>query len=225
MTTIVGSTHTISTPSPQGGSTFVSWSDGLEQQHSITVAATNMTVTATFSGNNLPPVASISSPAATLTFKVGDVVSYSGTSTSQPQDAIPGATLTWQINLTHCPGGICQTQLHASGTGPSGSFTVPNHGDGSSFAIVLTATDGGGLSHTVSRTIQPQTVQVTLATTPTGLQVTYDGITGTAPLVRTASRRRHANDQRAVSSGVERLSSRGPMRARSSTTSRWAPRT
>ncbi len=184
-TTIAGSTHTIFAPSPQGASTFASWSDGGAQSHNVTVGTTNMTRTATF-GGNLPPVATISTPAATLTFKVGDVVSYSGSATSPPGDTVPGATLTWQIKLTHCPGGICQTQVHASSTGPSGTFTVPNHGDGSSFEIILTATDSGGLAHTVSRVIQPQTVQVTLATNPTGLQVTYDGITGTAPFVRTA---------------------------------------
>jgi PKD repeat protein len=184
-TTIVGSQHAIFAPTPQGASNFVSWSDGGANPHNITMGTANITRTATFSGN-LAPVASISTPAATLKYKVGDVVSYSGSATSPPGDAVPGATLTWEIKLTQCPGGVCQTQVHATSTGSSGSFTVPQHGDGSSFEIILTATDSGGLSHTVSRTILPQTVQLTVTTNPAGLQVTYDGITGTAPLVRTA---------------------------------------
>ena len=141
--------------------------------------------TVTVRVGNLPPVATISAPAATLTFKVGDVVTYQGSATSQPQDPIPGATLTWQIVIHHCPQGECHAHPFTTGSGPSGTFTAPDHGDESHFEIILTATDGGGLSHTVSRTIQPQTVQLTLATSPSGLQVVYDGITGTAPLVKT----------------------------------------
>jgi hypothetical protein len=48
-TVIVNSVRTINAPSPQGGSTFVSWSDGGTAQHSITVAAANMTLTASYS--------------------------------------------------------------------------------------------------------------------------------------------------------------------------------
>jgi glucose/arabinose dehydrogenase/PKD repeat protein len=183
-TTIVGSQHVINAPSPQGGSTFVSWSDGGAQQHTVTVGASNMTRTATFA-SNLPPVATINTPTAVTTFKVGDVVAYSGAATSAPQDAIPGATLTWAIVRHECPGGVCQTFTHATGSGATGSFTVGDHGDQVQFEIRLTALDNGGLSHTVTRTIQPQTVQLTLATNPAGLQVAYNGTTGTAPLVRT----------------------------------------
>jgi hypothetical protein len=48
ITSIVGSTQTISAPSPQGNSIFASWSDGGAQQHNITIGASNTTLTATF---------------------------------------------------------------------------------------------------------------------------------------------------------------------------------
>jgi glucose/arabinose dehydrogenase len=49
-TTVVGSTHTISTPTPQGSNVFQSWSDGGALQHDVVVGTSPMTVTATFSG-------------------------------------------------------------------------------------------------------------------------------------------------------------------------------
>jgi hypothetical protein len=48
VTSIVGSTQTISVPSPQGAFTFQSWSDGGAQQHNITIGSSNTTRTATF---------------------------------------------------------------------------------------------------------------------------------------------------------------------------------
>ena len=61
---------------------------------------------------------------------------------------------------------------------------MPDHGDESYFEIILTATDGGGLTATTSVSIEPQTVQVTLQTSPAGLQVVYDGTPYTAPITR-----------------------------------------
>jgi hypothetical protein len=46
---------------------------------------------------------------------------------------------------------------------------------------VLTARDGAGLTGTASVAIYPLTVQVTLATSPSGLQLVYNGTSHTAP--------------------------------------------
>jgi PKD repeat protein len=134
---------------------------------------------------NLPPVATISAPAATFTYQVGTVVSYSGSATDPEQGTLPPSALSWQIVIHHCPGGACHTHPFTSFTGTSGSFTVPDHGDDSYFEIILTATDAGGLTGTASVNIQPQTVQLTVASAPAGLLVTYDGTEAAAPLVRT----------------------------------------
>jgi glucose/arabinose dehydrogenase len=91
------------------------------------------TDTVTITVGNLPPVAAIATPLASLQYKVGDLVSYSGSATSPPQDPIPGATLTWQIILHHCPGGACHAHPYTTSSGPTGSFTVPDHGDESHF--------------------------------------------------------------------------------------------
>ncbi|MBL8211862.1 MAG: NPCBM/NEW2 domain-containing protein, partial [Bryobacterales bacterium] len=52
---IVGSTHSIFAPSPQGSMAFQSWSDGKAQQHDIVVGTTAATYTAVFTGTDTAP--------------------------------------------------------------------------------------------------------------------------------------------------------------------------
>jgi glucose/arabinose dehydrogenase len=134
---------------------------------------------------NRAPTATITAPSASLKYKVGDVIVYSGAAADPEDGAVPGAALSWQILLQHCPGGLCHTHFLTTSTGSGGSFTVPDHGDDSHLDIVLTATDSGGLAGTASVSIYPQTVTVTLATVPGSLQVIYDGRGATAPLTIT----------------------------------------
>ena len=134
---------------------------------------------------NRGPTATISAPASTLRYKVGDVINFAGSATDPEDGAIPAARLSWQITIQHCPGGVCHTHVLLNTTGSSGSFTVPDHGDDSFFELNFTATDSGGLTGSASVSVLPQTVQVTLASAPTGLQVVYDGTTAVAPLSRT----------------------------------------
>jgi glucose/arabinose dehydrogenase len=143
------------------------------------------TASVTIEVGNRPPAATIGSPSSTFTYRVGTVVNFSGSATDPDEGTLPASALSWQIVIHHCPGGSCHTHPFLSATGASGSFTVPDHGDQSFFELILTATDAGGLTSTVSRNIQPQTVQMTVASSPTGLQVIYDGTIGAAPLVRT----------------------------------------
>jgi glucose/arabinose dehydrogenase len=60
-TAVAGSTHTIFTPSPQGGFTFGSWSDAGAQSHDVTVGTANATYTATFTGSGSVPPTLVSS--------------------------------------------------------------------------------------------------------------------------------------------------------------------
>jgi hypothetical protein len=127
------------------------------------------------------PVATIAAPAPSLTYKVGDVVSFSGSATDVEDGAIPDSGLSWQVIVHHCPGGVCHLHPFMSVAGPSGSFTVPDHGDDSYFELALTATDSSGKTGLASVSIRPQTVKLTLATSPPGLQVVYGGTAYTAP--------------------------------------------
>ncbi len=129
-----------------------------------------------------PPTATIDTPSGSLTYKVGDVISFSGHAVDPQEGILAAAGLQWQVLIHHCPGGSCHIHFLTSPQGVTdGRFTIPDHGDESYFEIVLTATDGGGLADTKSVTIHPQTAVVTLQTSPAGFQINYDGTNYTAP--------------------------------------------
>ncbi len=132
--------------------------------------------------SNNKPVPTISAPLSTFRYKVGDVVAFSGSATDPEDGNIPAAQLSWAVKIHHCPGGVCHVHNFTTATGASGSFTVPDHGDDSYFEVILTALDSGGLSDSVSRSLQPLTVPLTLATNPAGLQVVDGGTALTAPV-------------------------------------------
>jgi hypothetical protein len=65
-----------------------------------------------------------------------------------------------------------------------GSFQIPTAGETSAnvfYRIHLTVRDSGGLTHATFRDIHPRTAIITLASNPTGLQLTLDGQPVTAP--------------------------------------------
>jgi glucose/arabinose dehydrogenase len=135
---------------------------------------------------NNPPTPVIASPAVGTLFKVGDVITYSGSATDTEDGALPPSSLEWTITLYHCPAGDCHVHPFLHATGSSGSFTVPDHGDNFYVELTLWATDNGGATSTTSRIINPQTGQVTLNTNPSGLQLVYGGTTVTAPFTTTS---------------------------------------
>ena len=150
-------------------------SDGRGGSHSATVS---------LSVGNLAPVPAILSPSATFRFKVGDVVAYSGSASDAEDGPIPEERLTWTVTLRHCAAGTCHSHPYATSTGATGSFTIPDHGDEVHFELQLTATDSAGLTGSRRITLHPQLVQVTLQTSPPGLELVFDGTSATAPLVR-----------------------------------------
>jgi hypothetical protein len=67
----------------------------------------------------------------------------------------------------------------------SGSFNAPDHDYPSHLELRLTATDSGGLSDAESVELQPQTVQLSFATQPTGLQLVVGSTSEATPFTRT----------------------------------------
>ncbi|HEX5751651.1 MAG TPA: PQQ-dependent sugar dehydrogenase [Archangium sp.] len=135
---------------------------------------------------NLAPVVTITSPAHGSSFKVGDVITWSGEASDAEDGRLPADRLSWIVTLHHCIQGTCHAHPYSASTGASGSLLIPDHGDEFYFDLTLSASDSGGLTarHTVS--IYPRTVQLTLETVPSGLRVLLNGQSGTAPLTRTA---------------------------------------
>jgi glucose/arabinose dehydrogenase len=128
------------------------------------------------------PVPTISSPTANQTFAVGDLVQLSGSATDAEDGPIPASGLTWQVVLFHCPGGACHQHPFSTFSGPTASFTAPDHGDDSYIQVNLVATDSSGRTATATTTMQPRTVTFTLDTSPTGLSVIYGGASFTTPV-------------------------------------------
>jgi hypothetical protein len=133
-------------------------------------------------GNNTPPTVAIQTPVATQQFKVGDTITFSGTWSDAQDATLPDANLVWEVTLQHCTNGSCHSHpgFHQA-TGLTGSFVAPDHGDGMFFEIAFTVADSAGLSSTATVAIQPRTVQLTLATNPSAMQVVLAGSGATAP--------------------------------------------
>jgi chitodextrinase len=127
---------------------------------------------------NTPPVPTITSPAAGSTFAVGQQVTLRGQATDAEDGKFPASRMAWQVLLHHVPdGGVEHTHPLASGVGSSLTFTFPAPEDlaataGSWVEAIFTATDSAGASASVTRRLDPVRVTITLATAPTGFQVT-----------------------------------------------------
>ncbi len=134
---------------------------------------------------NVAPTATIASPSAGLTWKVGDVINFSG-SANDPQDGnLTGTSLTWTLIINHCPNNNCHQHVVQSWNGSSGSFVAPDHEYPSSLELQFRAVDSGGLSDTKSVVLQPQTVTLTVASSPGGLTVGFNATSAAAPIVQT----------------------------------------
>ena len=134
---------------------------------------------------NSPPTPTINSPAAGTLWKVGDVISFSGTGTDAQDGTLPASALTWTLALEHCPSNCHEHVLQTFVGVASGSFVAPDHEYPSYLELRLTATDSGGLQTTVVRRLDPRTVVLTFQTTPGGMNLAVDGTTNSASFSRT----------------------------------------
>jgi len=87
----------------------------------------------------------------------------------------------------HCPD-LCHAHILDSSSfdgQASGSFSAPDHDYPSHLELTLTATDSFGSSASVSRELNPKTVNLTLKTSPTGLKIGFDQLQAATPFTRT----------------------------------------
>ncbi|MGH3648684.1 MAG: PKD domain-containing protein, partial [Micromonosporaceae bacterium] len=175
---------------------------GLTAQHTYTSVGSytaKLTVTDTLgatdtelipiSVGNGPPTATIDTPAASTTWKVGDTISFTGHASDPQQGTLPASALDWQLRLYHChesdPTDCHLHYLRDWEEVASGSFSAPDHEYPSYLELALTATDSGGLTHTTARRLDPKTVDLTFGSDPVGLQLSAGGHSGAAPFTRT----------------------------------------
>ncbi len=151
-----------------------------------TRGGTSISAPITISAGNTPPTAVVDTPLSTLTWKVGDTITFSGHATDAQDGTLPASALAWQVIIHHCPSN-CHTHIYQTFDGVAGgSFPAPDHEYPSYLEIQLTATDTQGLTNVASVNINPQTASLNFQTSPTGLQLTV-GTSGpqTTPFTQT----------------------------------------
>ena len=128
-----------------------------------------------------PPVATIDTPLASLTWKVGDVINFSGHAIDAEDGVLPATQLSWSLIMHHCSTN-CHTHPVQDFLGvASGSFTAPDHEYPSYLELRLTVTDSTGLTDSTSVLLDPQTVVLSFQSNPTGLQLVVGGASATTP--------------------------------------------
>jgi PKD repeat protein len=139
----------------------------------------------TITVGNTPPTAVINTPPAGTTWKVGDVINFSGSATDVQDGNLPASALTWELTLYHCPSNCHTHPLQTFVGRASGSFVAPDHEYPSYLELKLTATDSGGLTNTKSLRLDPRTVVLTFQSTPGGLQLAVNGTQAKSSFTRT----------------------------------------
>jgi glucose/arabinose dehydrogenase/PKD repeat protein len=144
------------------------------------------TASVTISVGNTPPSAVIDAPTSGTTWKVGDIITFSGHATDPQEGTLGAGALTWSLVLRHCPSTCHEHPVQSWSGVASGSFVAPDHEYPSHLDLRLTATDSGGSSSTTSVRLDPRTVDLTFATAPSGLTLAVGSTSQTAPFTRRA---------------------------------------
>jgi glucose/arabinose dehydrogenase len=135
---------------------------------------------------NEGPTPVIESPSADLLFRVDQQITLSGSATDPQDGQLPEKSLEWEV-LQHHNAPNPHTHPYFSETGNNLTITAPmpegliSTGAGNYLEVRLTATDSNGLSRTVTRDVQPNRVDVSFASNPSGLSLLINGQTFTTP--------------------------------------------
>ncbi len=157
----------------------------------VTDIATGETATSapiTITAGASPPTATISSPAASLAYAVGDAIQFSGSARDSAGHPLTAASdFSWTLIIHHCPSvGNCHTHEVQTFSGPSGKLIAPDHGYPSYLELQLTVTDpASGLTDTKSVSLQPRAVQIALRSNPSGVPIGFDLYDPTTPATET----------------------------------------
>ena len=130
------------------------------------------TTTVRISVDNAPPVVKLTAPLDGAKYRNGVPVQLAGSATDPDDGTVPDARLAWNVVLVH------GSHLHPFQglTGKTGSFTPTlDHDADSYYRVTLTATDSDGSSTSKTAVIRPETVNLSIASTPAGAPINYAG--------------------------------------------------
>ena len=142
------------------------------------------TATVRIDAGNTPPEPTIESPTPEKLFKVGEQIMLQGGATDPQDGQLPDGALSWEVRQWHNGN---HYHPFSSGTGNNLQITAPAPedllatGPGNYLQIRLTAIDSSGLTKTITQELQPNRVNVTFASQPSGLSLLIDGQTFATP--------------------------------------------
>ena len=142
-------------------------------------------VTVLIAVGNTKPVATITAPTAAATWGVGQWLPFAGTATDAQDGTLPASAYSWELLMHHCPSNCHTHPVEVVMNATTGAFAAPDHEYPSHLELRLTVTDSGGLQDSAGVLLHPRTVDLTLAATLPGIELTLDGASGPAPFVRT----------------------------------------
>ena len=169
-------------------------------------AGASATATVHISVGNTPPVATITAPTEGAKYRAGVPVTLAGSGTDKEDGTLSDAKLSWHVILVHGDHAHDFITLN----GKNASFTpATDHDADSHYRVTLTAIDSKGVTASKTVTIVPQTINLTISSSPAGAPLTYAGFSQVAAPFRTAAavgfRTTVSAAERFVSGGRERV--------------------
>jgi glucose/arabinose dehydrogenase len=134
---------------------------------------------------NDAPVPVIETPASPPDWKVGDLISFSGSATDVQDGTLAAADLTWTLVIQHCPSACHPHTIQTWPGVASGSFNTPDHEYPSALDLTLTATDSFGRSASTTMRLDPKTVVLSFQSVPSGLSVGLNDASFVTPFSKT----------------------------------------
>jgi glucose/arabinose dehydrogenase len=153
--------------------------DGLTSVASVTV----------YPGDS-PPQPKIDSPAPSVKWGVGDTIHLEGSALDGEGNAIhEPLPYYWSTRLLHCPTGPLNCHAHPLQTFPgvqNAEFTAPEHDYPSYLEITLRVADARGLTASKTIKLEPRAVNISIASSPPGIELTAGLLQGPSPLALAA---------------------------------------
>ncbi len=132
------------------------------------------------------PTAVIDAPDGGMPWRAGQTIAFSGHATDPDQGTLPATSLDWSLVLQHCatPSNCHAHPIQDYPGVASGTFVAPSHELPAYLELRLTATDNAGLQSTVTRRLDPETVLLSFASSPSGLALSVGTETSATPFER-----------------------------------------
>jgi glucose/arabinose dehydrogenase len=136
-----------------------------------------------------PPELTVEKPSSSFDWNVGQEIEFVGSAIDAEGHHLPGLSFYWSTRLAHCPTSPENCHKHPlqvfSGVA-EGSFIAPEHDYPSYIEITMRAADDRGLTASKTVKIDPRTVDLSIGSSPPGIQLTAGLKAATAPFTLTA---------------------------------------